>query len=47
MKEEAALDNSKPTATVETLMDQVEIPYVRDRQHVYDVLKLMSERNLP
>ena len=47
MKEEAALDNSKPTATVEKLMDQVEIPYVRDRQHVYDVLKLMSERNLP
>jgi CBS domain-containing protein len=47
VKEEAALNNSDPTATVEKLMDQVEIPYVRDRQHLYDVLKLMARRNLP
>ncbi|MBZ0207144.1 MAG: CBS domain-containing protein [Flavobacteriales bacterium] len=47
MKEEAALDNNKPTATVEMLMDKVEIPYVRERQHFYDVLKLMAELGLP
>ena len=46
MKDTAALDNSNPAATVETLMDQVEIPYVRDRQHLYDVLKLMAELGL-
>ncbi|MCL4282425.1 MAG: CBS domain-containing protein [Flavobacteriales bacterium] len=47
MREETALNNGDPSATVEKLMDQVELPYVRDRQHVYDVLKLMSERDLP
>ena len=46
MKDSATLDNSNPAATVETLMDQVEIPYVRDRQHLYDVLKLMAELSL-
>lgn len=46
MKKAAALDNNDPEATVELLMDQVEIPYVRDRQHFYDVLKLMAGRNL-
>ncbi|MBS1568142.1 MAG: hypothetical protein JST45_01750 [Bacteroidetes bacterium] len=46
MKEEAALNSNDPSATVEKLMDQVEIPYVRDRQHLYDVLKLMARRNL-
>ncbi|MBS1568325.1 MAG: hypothetical protein JST45_02675 [Bacteroidetes bacterium] len=47
MKEEAALNSNDPSATVEMLMDQVEIPYVRDRQHLYDVLKMMARRNLP
>ncbi len=47
MKEEAALNSGKPNATVEKLMDAVEVPYVRGRQHVYDVLKLMRERDLP
>lgn len=46
MKDSATLDNSNPAATVETLMDKVEIPYVRDRQHLYDVLKLMAEMGL-
>lgn len=46
MKKPAAMDNNNPEATVEQLMDAVEIPYVRDRQHVYDVLKMMAERNL-
>ncbi|HQV39430.1 MAG: CBS domain-containing protein [Flavobacteriales bacterium] len=47
MKDSATLDNSNPAATVEKLMDRVEIPYVRDRQHLYDVLKLMAELGLP
>ncbi len=47
MKEEAALNSTDPGLTVEGLMDSVELPYVRDRQHVYDVLKLMHERDLP
>ncbi|HMN05475.1 MAG TPA: CBS domain-containing protein [Flavobacteriales bacterium] len=47
MKEEAALNSANPSAMVDKLMDSVELPYVRDRQHVYDVLKLMSERDLP
>lgn len=46
MKDSATLDNSNPAATVESLMDQVEIPYVRDRQHLYDVLKLMADLSL-
>lgn len=46
MKDSATLDNSNPAATVETLMDKVEIPYVRDRQHLYDVLKLMAAMGL-
>lgn len=47
MTASAALESNDPEATVEQLMDQVEVPYVRDRQHFYDVLKLMAERNLP
>ncbi len=39
-------DGNLSGATVEKLMDQVEIPYVRDRQHIYDVLRLMASRNL-
>lgn len=46
LKEESALNGNNPTATVEQLMDRVELPYVRGGQHVYDVLKLMAERNL-
>lgn len=47
VKEEAVMNSTDPLTTVDKLMDSVELPYVRDRQHVYDVLKLMSERDLP
>lgn len=46
MKAAAAQDHNGPDAKVGNLMDQVEIPYVRDRQHFYDVLNLMAVRNL-
>jgi CBS domain-containing protein len=46
VKDPALMDNSDPEATVGKLMDAVEIPYVRDRQHIYDVLKLMVQRGL-
>ena len=47
MKDDSMLDNNNPAALVESLMDQVELPYVRGQQHLYDVLKLMAERGLP
>jgi CBS domain-containing protein len=46
LKESAILENNRPEATVAKLMDEVGVPYVRDRQHFYDVLKLMGERKL-
>lgn len=46
LKEETALNGNAHAATVEQLMDRVELPYVRGGQHAYDVLKLMAERDL-
>ncbi|MBK8582180.1 MAG: CBS domain-containing protein [Flavobacteriales bacterium] len=46
VKDAALADNNDPDATVAKLMDQVEVPYVRDRQHVYDVLRLMARLSL-
>ncbi|MCC6840563.1 MAG: CBS domain-containing protein [Flavobacteriales bacterium] len=46
LKEEAALNSNNPAATVDQVMDRVELPYVRGSQHVYDVLKLMADRDL-
>lgn len=47
LKEDAALNSNDPAASVEQVMDRVELPYVRGKQHLYDVLKLMAERDLP
>lgn len=46
LKDTALMDNTDPLRTVATLMDQVEVPYVRDRQHVYDVLRVMARLGL-
>lgn len=46
LKEEAVLNNTDQDATVEKLMDSVELPFVRGKQHIYHVLKLMTERDL-
>lgn len=40
------VDRNDAKAPVRELMGQVELPYVRDGQHIYDVMKLMSERGL-
>ncbi|MBL7983735.1 MAG: CBS domain-containing protein [Flavobacteriales bacterium] len=37
---------SNSRATVGELMERTEVPYVRDRQHIYDVMKLFVERGL-
>ncbi|MCB0794731.1 MAG: CBS domain-containing protein [Flavobacteriales bacterium] len=42
----ALVDRNDLKAAVSTVMDDVEVPFVRDGQHVYDVMKLMSERGL-
>ncbi len=40
------VDRNDPEAPVRELMAQVELPYVREGQHIYDVMKLMAERGL-
>ncbi len=40
------VDRNDPRAAVSTVMEKVEIPYVRSGQHIYEVMKLFSERGL-
>ncbi|MBV6406058.1 MAG: CBS domain-containing protein [Flavobacteriales bacterium] len=40
------VDRNDAQAPVRELMGQVELPYVREGQHIYDVMKLMTERGL-
>ena len=44
--DEALVDRNDPKAEVRSLVDAVEVPFVRGGQHIYDVMKLMSERTL-
>lgn len=46
VKDSSLIDITDPKAVVRGSMEQVEIPFVRDRQHIYDVLKLMVQRSL-
>jgi CBS domain-containing protein len=46
VKDADLVDGNDPRATVEQLMERVEVPFVRDRQHIYDVMKLFVERAL-
>lgn len=46
VKDSALVDRNDAKATVEELMDRVEVPFVRGGQHVYDVMKLLVERGL-
>jgi len=46
VKDSALVDRNDAKATVEMLMDRVEVPFVRGGQHVYDVMKLLVERGL-
>lgn len=40
------VDRNDAKVPVRELMGQVELPYVREGQHIYDVMKLMAERGL-
>lgn len=40
------VDRNDAKVAVRELMGQVELPYVREGQHIYDVMKLMAERGL-
>lgn len=44
--DDALVDRNDPKLEVRTLMDGVEVPFVREGQHIYDVMKLMSERSI-
>ena len=44
--DEALVDRNDLKAEVRSIVDAVEPPYVRGGQHIYDVMKLMSERGL-
>jgi len=40
------VDRNDPLGTVASAMDQVEVPFVRGGQHIYEVMSLFSERGL-
>lgn len=46
VKERELEDRNDPHGTVAESMERVEVPYVRGGQHIYEVMKLFSERGL-
>jgi acetoin utilization protein AcuB len=40
------VDRNDPLGSVSSAMDTVEVPFVRGGQHIYEVMKLFSERGL-
>jgi len=46
VKDQDLLDRNDPRATVGQAMEQVEIAFARGGQHIYEVMKLFSERGL-
>lgn len=46
VKDSDLVDRNHPRSTVEEVMERVEVPYVREAQHIYDVMKLFVERGL-
>jgi acetoin utilization protein AcuB len=46
VKDSVLVDRNDAKALVESIMERVEVPYVRGGQHIYDVMKLMVERGL-
>lgn len=46
VKDQDLVDRNDARATVSSSMEQVEIPFVRAGQHIYEVMKLFSERGL-
>ena len=46
VKDQELVDRNDSRATVASVMDSVEIPFARGGQHIYEVMKLFSERGL-
>ncbi len=46
VKDSVLIDRNDSKALVESIMERVEVPYVRGGQHIYDVMKLLVERGL-
>lgn len=46
VKDSDIMDRSEASAPVSSVMEQVEIPFARAGQHIYEVMKLFSERGL-
>lgn len=46
VKDQDLVDRNDARGAVATVMDSVEIPYARTGQHIYEVMKLFSERGL-
>ncbi len=46
VKDQDLVDRNDPRAAVASVMDSVEIPYARSGQHIYEVMRLFSERGL-
>jgi len=40
------VDRNDPHLSVESVMERVEVPFIRGGQHIYEVMKLFSERGL-
>lgn len=46
VKDQDLIDRNDPHGSVSSVMEQVEIPFIRGGQHIYEVMKLFSERGL-
>lgn len=46
VREQDIVDRNDARGTVASVMDQVEVPFIRGNQHIYEVMKLFSERGL-
>ncbi|HNR55066.1 MAG TPA: CBS domain-containing protein, partial [Flavobacteriales bacterium] len=46
VREQDLVDRNDAYGTVSGVMDQVEIPFIRGDQHIYDVMRLFTERGL-
>lgn len=46
VKDQDLVDRNDPRSSVGAAMDSVEIPYARGGQHIYEVMRLFSERGL-
>lgn len=46
VRDQDLVDRNDPRAAVASVMDSTEIPYARGGQHIYEVMRLFSERGL-